>query len=149
MLKCSIRWASSERAFSSCGRVVAWVPVLVNIVILALQGRVLGFVTVDSEDWSPNGKNAWFPTSISANSPFLWSPFGLYHGSWFLVAREVPLPLSLIRLGKSTCCELRGVNSNMKVRIIPHQKVTMHTRLFCFLCEVCSQMKEEFDFSVS
>jgi len=128
---------------------MVWILVLVKIVILALQGRVLGFVIVDSENWSPNGKNAWFPTSISANSPFLWSPFGLYHGSWFLVAREVPLRPSLIRLGKSTCCELRGVNSNMKVRIIPDQKVTVRVRLSGYLCGVSSQMKEEFDFSVS
>ena len=151
MLKCSIRWVDSERVFSSFGPGMVWILVLVKIVILALQGRVLGFVIVDSENWSPNGKNvknAWFPTSISANSPFLWSPFGLCHGSWCLVAREVPIPLSLIRLRKSTCCEPRGVNSNMKVRIIAHQKVTVRTRLSRFLREGDAQMKEEFGFSV-
>ena len=150
MLKCSIRWVDSERGFSSCGSAMVRVPVLVKLVILALQGRVLGCVTVDSENWSPNGKNvknAWFPTSISANSPFLWSPFGLNHGSWFLVAIEVPVPPSLIRLGESTCCEPRRVNSNMKVRIIPHQKVTVRMRLSRFLCDVGAQKRREFGFS--
>ena len=146
VLKCSIRWVGSERAFFSCGLVMVWIPVSVSLVIFALQGRVLGFVTVDSENWSPNGKHAWFPTSISANSPFLWSPFGLYHGSRFLVAREVPVPPTLIRLRKSTCCEPRGVNSNMEVRIIPHQKVTVRIRLSCFLREMGSQKKGKFDF---